>query len=83
MAHDKYIKKQKTDQQFLGHVVEESGEVLAAIGKIMRWGWTSYNPEVPAAERETNIDWLVRELDDLEAAIKRLRDKIGLPGARS
>lgn len=53
----------------LGYLVEECGEVLAAAGKTQRWGLDSYNPEVPEDERETNRDWLLRELRDLKRAI--------------
>lgn len=57
----------------LAYLVEECGEVLAAAGKALRWGLHSTNPELPEAERETNAEWLSRELDDLEAAIARVR----------
>jgi hypothetical protein len=60
----------------LAHVVEECGEVLAAAGKCQRWGLESVNPELPPAEQETNRDWLIRELDDLEGAIARLRKEL-------
>lgn len=60
----------------LGHVVEECGEVLAAAGKTLRWGWASMNPEIPEKERETNIVWLIRELRDLRGAIDRLEKVI-------
>jgi len=57
----------------LAHLVEECGEVLAAAGKTQRWGRESYNPLIPVNQRETNIDWLMREIADLEEAIARLR----------
>lgn len=60
----------------LAHFVEECGEVLAAAGKCQRWGLESVNPELPPAEQETNRDWLIRELDDLEGAIARLRKEL-------
>lgn len=60
----------------LAHVVEECGEVLAATGKCQRWGLESVNPELPLADQETNRDWLIRELDDLEGAIARLRKEL-------
>lgn len=59
----------KTDVQKLAHLVEECGEVMAAAGKTLRWGLDSYNPEVPVSERETNQEWLLREIADLELAI--------------
>ena len=61
-------------RQALGHVVEECGEVLAAAGKTIRWGWDSVNPELPLDQQETNLAWLMRELSDLERAIKAFRD---------
>lgn len=60
------------DVQRIGYCVEETGEVLAAAGKLIRWGVHSYNPELPEAERESNGAWLRRELWDLGAAIDRL-----------
>ena len=68
----------------LGHVVEECGEVCAAAGKLLRWGPHSYNPELPedTQDRETNIDWLNRELEDLKEAISNLErviDEDGVP----
>lgn len=63
----------------LAHLVEECGEVLAAAGKTQRWGSLSTNPELPPEQQETNQDWLMRELDDLEGAIKRLRAATTLP----
>jgi NTP pyrophosphatase (non-canonical NTP hydrolase) len=57
----------------LGYLVEECGEVLAAVGKTQRWGLESYNPELPVERRETNRDWILRELNDLEGAIARVR----------
>lgn len=53
----------------LGYLVEECGEVLAAVGKTQRWGLDSFNPELPEGERETNRAWLLRELHDLKRAI--------------
>jgi len=57
----------------LGYLIEECGEVQAAAGKTVRWGPDCYNPELPPEEREINRDWLLREVDDLEEAIKRIR----------
>ena len=57
----------------LGYLIEECGEVLAAAGKTMRWGPDGYNPELPKKDRETNVDWLLREITDLEGAIGRFR----------
>ena len=63
----------------LACLVEECGEVLAAAGKTQRWGRDSFNPELPPEQRETNRDWLLRELDDLEEAVSRVRKRIKEP----
>jgi NTP pyrophosphatase (non-canonical NTP hydrolase) len=70
MSDRKYLQK-GFDKQ-LAHLVEECGEVLAAAGKTQRWGRECFNPELPPEQRETNEDWLKRELKDLQAAIWRL-----------
>ena len=66
----------KTLQQKLGYLVEECGEVLAAAGKTQRRGLESVNPEIPPALQETNREWLLRELSDLEEAIRILREAL-------
>lgn len=71
MSDPKYLRDDIESQ--LGHVVEECGETAAAIGKTLRWGLESYNPELPEEQRETNRDWILRELADLELASSRLR----------
>lgn len=60
------------ERQALGYFIEECGECLAAAGKTLRWGFESFNPE-PGASRETNREWLFREVADLEQAIIRLK----------
>jgi NTP pyrophosphatase (non-canonical NTP hydrolase) len=62
----------RTIDQKLGYLVEECGEVLAAVGKTQRWGLESVNPE-PGASRETNREWILRELGDLERAVYLVR----------
>ena len=71
MSHEKYIRHDL--DSCLGHLIEECGEVQAAAGKILRWGWYSVNPELPPEEQEKNIDWLEREITDLQGAINRMR----------
>lgn len=56
----------------LGVFIEECGEALAAAGKTVRYGWASYSPLVPESERETNEEWLKREIRDVLFAISRL-----------
>ena len=63
----------KDTESRLGYLVEECGEVLSGVGKAQRWGLGSFNPELPEAEAETNREWILRELDDLEAAIGHAR----------
>lgn len=66
----------RTVTQKLAWLVEEAGEVQAAVGKSLRWGLDSYNPELPAEERELNGDWILRELRDLEEAIHTVRETL-------
>lgn len=60
----------------LGYVAEECGEVLAAVGKTIRWGPDSVNPELPPEQQETNRQWVLRELGDLKQAIAILEDAL-------
>jgi len=93
MAHDEYLVKMKTPEQFLGHLGEEAAEVIVelallqkAIGKTVRFGPNSVNPSLPAEQQERNIDWVLRQMDAVERevsdvllAIKRLRTRLGYP----
>lgn len=65
-----------TTETKLGYLVEECGEVMTAVGKTQRWGLDSTNPELPVQERETNREWILRELYDLEYAIMLVRDAL-------
>ena len=71
MSDPKYIRDDF--EHSLGHFIEECGEALAAAGKTLRWGWASYNPEIPVTDRETNAQWLQREMVDLRDAMARLQ----------
>lgn len=62
--------KSKTSDQALAHLIEECGEVIAAYGKMQRWGKLSVNPELPPEQQETNIDWVKREIRDLQKALQ-------------
>lgn len=66
----------ETIEDKLGYLVEECGEVLAAVGKTQRWGEESVNPELPAEQQETNREWILRELPDLERAIRMVREAL-------
>ena len=52
----------------MGKAVEEADEFLQAIGKTYRWGWSSYNPELPRISRKSNAAWVRREMRDLRGA---------------
>jgi hypothetical protein len=56
----------------VGKAVEELGELQAALGKTLRWGWRSINPELPPAEQESNFLWVKREMKDVRAALDHL-----------
>lgn len=56
----------------LGKAVEELGELQAALGKTLRWGWESYNPELPLDQQETNAGWVCREIADVRGALDNL-----------
>lgn len=57
-------------------LIEELGELAAALGKSLRWGWMSVNPELPPAEQETNADWVRREIADVRGAIANLEQEM-------
>lgn len=61
-----------------GKAIEEAGELLAALGKSLRWGWTSVNPDLPANQQETNADWVRREMADLRGALDNLEREMRL-----
>jgi NTP pyrophosphatase (non-canonical NTP hydrolase) len=56
----------------LAHAIEEAGEFVSAAGKTQRWGRSSFNPDLPEDMRESNEDWLRREINDLRLALTRL-----------
>lgn len=74
MAHKEFL--QNGFEKQLAHFIEECGEALAAAGKTQRFGWFSVNPLIPPMDRESNLSWLSRELEDLQGAIARLQDTI-------
>ncbi len=59
-----------------GKVIEECGELCAALGKSLRWGWLSENPEIPRAERITNLVWVRAEMQDVRDALDNLEREI-------
>jgi len=70
----------------VGKAVEELGELQAALGKTLRWGWLSYNPEIPVTlPRETNVAWVRREIADVRKALDNLErnlDHVGIESLR-
>ncbi|MDF7776894.1 hypothetical protein P1X14_16675 [Sphingomonas sp. AOB5] len=64
----------------MAHAAEEAGEMLAALGKSLRWGLESVNPLLPPAEQETNREWLEREIGDLRGALDRLDAELAAYG---
>lgn len=51
------------------YLVEELGELLSALGKSGRWGYTSTNPEIPVSKRITNAEWVKNEIADVRRAL--------------
>jgi hypothetical protein len=56
----------------VGKAVEELGELQAALGKTLRWGWDSVNPELPREQQEHNSRWVLREIADVRGALDNL-----------
>ena len=56
----------------VGKAIEEAGEFLAAMGKMLRWGWSGVNPELPESDQESNAIWVKREMKDLRGALDNL-----------
>lgn len=73
-----------TDQRYmrpglpfaLGKAVEELGELQAALGKTLRWGWSSVNPELPRDDQEPNASWVRREIADVRHALDNLEHEM-------
>lgn len=60
----------------VGKAVEECGELCAALGKTLRWGWESANPELPIEKRVTNVAWVRQEMADVREAIANLEREL-------
>ena len=56
----------------VGKAVEELGELQAALGKTLRWGWSSVNPKLPPEAQEPNASWVRREIEDVRGALDNL-----------
>lgn len=64
--------------QCLARLVEEAGEVISAAGKIQRFGFHSFNPDLPVEEQVLNKDWLACEIADLESAIEDMKNQLDI-----
>ena len=64
-----------------GKAIEELGELQAALGKTLRWGWQSTNPELPPVQQETNASWVRREMADVRGALDNLEKEMERFGA--
>lgn len=59
-----------------GKAVEELGELQAALGKSLRWGWTSVNPELPSGQQVPNVEWVRGEMRDVREALDNLEREL-------
>lgn len=48
----------------------------AALGKSLRWGWFSSNPELPVGKRITNVVWVKEEMRDVRDALDNLEREL-------
>jgi len=53
----------------LALLAEECGEVIVAVGKILRHGYNSFDPTLPIADRIINREALAKEMGDVRAAM--------------
>lgn len=67
MSNKRYLPTDEPGR--FSHLIEELGELQAALGKTGRWGLDSVNPELPKNEQEMNVDWIKREMADVRAAM--------------
>jgi hypothetical protein len=72
MSHERYLPMTLPNK--LAQLAEEAGEVVAAVGKTLRFGLDSENSELPYGIREKNRVWLKREIEDLKKAIAKVEE---------
>jgi hypothetical protein len=60
----------------VGKAVEELGELQAALGKTLRWGWGSVNPELAHDEQQRNATWVKLEIADVRHALDNLEKEM-------
>ena len=58
-----------TTAQKLGYLVQEAGEVQAAVGKTLLLGLDSLNPELPPEQQRTNKKWVLSEREELQGSV--------------
>jgi hypothetical protein len=66
LSHERYL------PMTLPNKLAHFGEVVAAVGKTLRFGLDSESPELPEGIREKNRVWLKREIEDLKRAIAKV-----------
>lgn len=64
-----------------GKMIEECGELCAALGKSLRWGWLSSNPEI--SDGKTNSEWVALEMQDVRDALDNLQREMAANIPRS
>lgn len=74
MVDPRFVKTGR--EQAKDRLIEECGELVAALGKTGRFGWASYNPLLPLEERELNIDWVRREMNDVRLALDAMEKEL-------
>ena len=60
----------------MGKAIAEAGELMAALGKTLRWGWSSVNPELPSTQQEPNASWVRREMAAVRHALDNLEKEM-------
>lgn len=74
MTESKYLQSE-LEKKF-DHLAEECGEFLSAYAKMRRWGAFSYNPELPSRERQSNINWVREEMEDIRTTLARVEENL-------
>lgn len=59
-------------QTELGNVQSKLGHLSQALGKTLRWGPDSSNPELPVLKRESNQDWINRAIMEVAPTLPPL-----------
>ena len=75
MAHPDYINIGSPEIK----TIEECSELIKALCKSIRFGWNSTHPDTPEKD---NLQLVEEEIQDVERAIKTLREHMKVVGAR-